>query len=278
MKFGTMNMLSDLSECREKFKRLRELGFDACHLVYKPEVFTDEAAQTVKDSAEEYGIDVCAQFAGFRDTEIAWYDTKYLARTLGIGIPTYRLERMKYLKSTVDFAAKAGIPDVIIHAGYIPNDLSSEAYNDMVIAVDSATKYCESKGVNLLLETGTEAPIMLKALIEDVGRSNLYINFDPANILMYGFGNPVDALTVFGKYVRNMHGKDGNLPTDPRHFGEEKPVGQGMVDFPAVFGKFRELGYNRYCVIEREISGERQIKDILAAKEYLKTLADKEGL
>ena len=89
---------------------------------------------------------------------------------------------------------------------------------------------------------------------------------------MYGFGNPVDALCVFGKYVRNMHGKDGCLPTDPRKLGPEKPVGQGMVDFPAIFKKFREIGYDRYCIIEREISGEQQLRDILSAKEYLSAL------
>ncbi|MBR5308298.1 MAG: sugar phosphate isomerase/epimerase [Clostridia bacterium] len=272
MKFGTMTFISAPSDCDEKFSRLRENGFDACQLVYKPEVYTDEAAKEIKSRAEYYGIDISAQFAGFRDAEIAWYDTRYLARTLGIAVPAYRLERMKYLKSAIEFASKAGIPDVVIHAGYIPNDLLSEGYADMLTAVDSVAKHCEAQGVNLLLETGTECPIILKALIEDVGRSNVYINFDPANILMYGFGNPVDALTVFGKYVRNMHGKDGCLPTNPHRFGEEKAVGQGMVDFPAIFRKFREIGYDRYCIIEREISGEQQLRDILAAKEYLTSL------
>ncbi len=272
MKFGTMTHINAPCECEEKFKKLREHGFEACQLIYKPETFTDEAAKEIKEKAEFYGIDISAQFGGFRDSEIAWYDTRFLARTLGIGVPAYRLERMKYLRSTIEFASKAGIPDVVIHAGYIPNDLLSEDYANILTAVEQTARCCKAHGINLLLETGTEAPIMLKALIEDVGHDNVFINFDPANILMYGFGNPVDALTVFGKYVRNMHGKDGCLPTNPRHFGEEKAVGQGMVDFPAVFRKFREIGYDRYCIIEREISGEQQLKDILTAKEYLEAL------
>ena len=274
MKFGTMCFINTPQDCDEKFSKLAELGFEACHLVYKPEEYCSDAAKAVRESAEKYGIDICAQFAGFRDSEIAWYDTRYLYRTLGIAAPAYRLERMKYLKKAIDFASEAGIQDVIIHAGYIPNDLLSEGYAEMLKAVDSAANHCEPRGVNLLLETGTEVPIILRALIEDLGRKNVFINFDPANILMYGFGNPVDALCVFGKYVRNMHGKDGCLPTDPHHFGEERAVGQGMVDFAAIFRKFREIGYDRYCVIEREISGEQQITDIIAAKEYLKGLAE----
>ena len=272
MKFGTMTFLTTPADCDEKFGTLRKNGFDACQLIYKPEVYTDEAAKIVKEKAEYYGIDISAQFAGFRDAEIAWYDTRYLANTLGIGVPAYRHERMKYLRSAISFASKAGIPDVVIHAGYLPTNLMSQEYADMLVAVEAVAKCCQNNGVNLLLETGTEVPIILKALIQDIGRDNVFINFDPANILMYGFGNPVDALTVFGKYVRNMHGKDGCLPTDPSRFGEEKAVGKGMVDFAGVFAKFREIGYDRYCIIEREISGEEQLRDILSAKVYLEDL------
>lgn len=272
MKFGTMTFISSPSDCDEKFGTLRKNGFDACQLIYKPEIYTDQAAKEIKEKAEYYGIDISAQFAGFRDADIMWYDTKYLPSTLGIGVPAYRQERMAYLRSAIAFASKAGIEDVVIHAGYIPLDMLSREYADMLTAVEAAAKCCCDNGVNLLLETGSETPIMLKALIEDTGRDNIFINFDPANILMYGFGNPVDALYVFGKYVRNMHGKDGCLPTDPRKLGPEKPVGQGMVDFPAIFKKFREIGYDRYCIIEREISGEQQLRDILSAKEYLSAL------
>lgn len=273
MKFGTMNHIQNISECNEKFERLKKLGLQACHLVYKPEEYTKEAATAIKESAKNYGIEICAQFAGFRDSEIMWHDTRYLYRTLGIAVPAYRLERMKYLKKAIEFASLVGARDVIIHAGFIPNDVLSSEYAQMLTAVESAAKHCEEHGVNLLLETGTEAPIVLKNLICDIGRKNLFINFDPANILMYGYGNPVDALEVFGEYVKNMHGKDGCLPTEPHKIGKETPVGCGMVDFPAVFKKLGEIGYDDYCIIEREIGGEKQIADILAAKEYLQSLA-----
>lgn len=272
MKFGTMNHIIDLKDCDEKFKQLHNLGFEACHLIYKPEKFTREAAEIIRRCADKYDIDLCAQFAGFRDSETLWYDLRYAYRTVGVGAPAYRLERIKYVKDTIEFASWAGIEDIIIHAGFIPNDLMSEEYADILTAVESIAGCCKAHNMNLLLETGCEAPIVLRSLIEDLNRDNVFINFDPANILMYGYGNPVDALTVFGKYVRNMHGKDGCLPTDPHHLGEEKAVGEGMVDFPAIFEKFREIGYDRYVVIEREIGGEQQKKDILNAKEYLQSL------
>lgn len=272
MKFGTMNFISNLNDCDEKFKRLKDLGFEACHLVYKPEKFTKDAAEIIRNSADKYGIDLCAQFAGFRDSETLWYDIRYAYKTVGVGAPAYRMERIKYVKETIQFASWAGIEDIIIHAGFIPNDLMSEDYANMLTAVESIANCCKSHNMNLLLETGCESPIVLLSLIKDLNRDNVFINFDPANILMYGYGNPVDALHVFGKYVRNMHGKDGCLPTDPHHLGEETAVGKGMVDFPAIFKKFKEIGYDRYVVIEREIGGDQQVKDILSAKEYLSSL------
>ena len=107
-----------------------------------------------------------------------------------------------------------------------------------------------------------------------MGTGNLGINLDPANLLMYGKGNPVDALGVFGEYVRGVHGKDGEYPTDGRHLGHEKPMGEGLVDYPRFIAKLKSIGYDRTITIEREIKGDQQIADILAAKELLQRLID----
>ncbi|HOL08421.1 MAG TPA: TIM barrel protein, partial [Methanomassiliicoccaceae archaeon] len=90
-----------------------------------------------------------------------------------------------------------------------------------------------------------------------------------ANVILYGKGNPVDALDVFGQYVRGLHLKDGEFPTDGRHLGQEKPMGEGKVDFPAVLGKLKALGYRGHLTIEREISGPQQIEDIRKAMALL---------
>ena len=89
---------------------------------------------------------------------------------------------------------------------------------------------------------------------------------------MYGKANPVDALCVFGDLVRDVHAKDGNYPTDGKHLGKERKIGEGSVDFPKVVEKLKALGYEGTLTIEREISGEQQIKDILESKKYLETL------
>ena len=109
---------------------------------------------------------------------------------------------------------------------------------------------------------------------EAVGTDNLYVNLDTANLILYGKANPVDALDVFGKYVRNLHAKDGCYPTNGHELGAETPIGQGKVDFRAVFTKLHELGYNSYVTIEREIDGPQQLTDILESRTYLQNIID----
>ena len=127
-----------------------------------------------------------------------------------------------------------------------------------------------------LFETGQETPVTLKRAIQDIektlGKGNIGINLDPANLIMYGKANPVDALEVFGEYVRGIHGKDGKYPTDGHHLGDEVPLGQGKVNYPAFIAKLKEIGYEGDITIEREIDGDEQKKDIRMAKDLLDKL------
>jgi len=108
--------------------------------------------------------------------------------------------------------------------------------------------------------------------IEDVGLENLGINLDPANLLMYGKANPMDAVDIYREKVRGVHVKDGRYPTDGRHLGVETPVGEGLVDFPVLVSRLHGYGYDGPWIIEREISGPRQLEDIRQAKAYLETI------
>jgi sugar phosphate isomerase/epimerase len=111
--------------------------------------------------------------------------------------------------------------------------------------------------------------------IKDIGLDNLGINLDPANLLLYGRGNPIDALDIFKGCIRGVHIKDGDYPTESRDFhylGSERKVGEGSVNFPVFLPKLLEQGYKGDLYIEREISGEKQTKDIKDTIIYLKKM------
>ena len=256
MKLGTLVRITNINNCQQEFQKIRELGLESCQLVYKPKVYTREDADTIRKAADSVGIEISAQFCGYYDNDAIW-DLYHGYLTSGLN---------------VEFVSWLGISDMVIHAGFIPNNPFAPEYATMLASIESLAQKCEPLGINILFETGGESPITLLRLIEDLGRDNLYINLDPANILMYGYGNPVDAVYTYGKYIRNIHGKDGLPPTNPRKLGAETPAGKGEVDFPALFRRLKDLGYDRYITIEREISGKEQLKDIILAKEYFEKL------
>ena len=130
-------------------------------------------------------------------------------------------------------------------------------------------EHLAKNGQNLLFETGQETPVTLLRCFETVGATNLGVNLDTANLILYGKANPVDALDVIGRHVRNIHAKDGRYPTNGHELGEETRLVDGKVDFRALFTRLHALGYDSWVTIEREIDGEQQEKDICHARDYL---------
>jgi sugar phosphate isomerase/epimerase len=173
--------------------------------------------------------------------------------------------RVDALLKGAEFASKLGVPDTITHAGFIPENPTDPLYEGTIEALRKVAVRNKELGLHFCFETGQETPITLLRAITDIGTGNLGINLDPANLLMYGKANPVDALDIFGTYVRGVHAKDGEYPTDPAKLGVEKAMGEGRVNFPVLVPKLKSLGYAGALTIEREISGDQQIVDIKRA-------------
>ena len=256
MKLGTMLRVPDIDGAEDVFALLNRMGYPSGQLVYKPEEYTREDANKMLELSEKYGVELNSQFAGFRP-----------------GMPTDSYSKMDYWKRAAEFISWLGLTDMVVHAGDIPTDKKSFQYAYMCEKIRYIAEYIKGFGLNLLFETGIELPVMLLGIIEnDVATGNLYVNLDTANSITSGWGNPVDALAVFGKYVRNVHIKDGLPPTSALKRGPEVAVGEGWVDFPAVIAALKKLNYDRYLTVEREISGEQQQKDLIRTRAYIETL------
>lgn len=248
---------------------MKELGIDTCQLtVWNDSAeLTAEKANEVKTFAKENNITICGVWRGWSGPQ-AW-DFTDGPLTLGIVPAEYRKARLEDLKRGSDFAEMLGVEKVITHMGFIPENPKYPDYEPVVEAIREIAEYCLAKGQKLLFETGQETPVTLLRTIEKVGTGNLAINLDPANLIMYGKANPVDALDVFGKYVAELHGKDGLYPISGDSLGNEVPIGEGKVCFEKLIPKLKSIGFDGVIVIEREISGEQQIADIKKAKEIL---------
>ncbi len=271
MKFGTLVRLDNVADCVTAFEKVKAMGLESCQLVYKPEIYTLDDAKIIKEAAEKCGIEISAFFAGFKDDYTSW-ELKYDFRNAGLNSVVFGAERLKYLISALPFLRELGVTDMITHAGFVPNDPFAPEYVEMVCKIKLLADRAKKFGVNVLFETGGESPITLLRLIEEVNTGNLFINLDTGNLILYGYGNPCEAVMTFGKYVRNVHAKDALPPTNPYKIGEEKALGEGVVDFKRVFTLLKECRYDRFITIEREIEGEEQKRDIERGFDYLKEI------
>jgi len=258
MEIGVLNTLMDDGDC---FRKVRDFGARVCQLVsWDHGQATMEMADSVIRHSRDAGVRISAVWAGLPPPQV--WDFKEGPLTLGIVPHAYRAERLEVLRRWADFASRIGAPAIITHCGFIPENLTDPEYPGVVEAIRDIAAYCDRLGIGFWLETGQETPVVLLRTIERVGLANVGINLDPANLIMYGKGNPVDALDVIGAYVRNVHVKDGLYPTNGDSLGHEVQVGQGKVNFPVFLRRLREVGYAGELIIEREIWGEEQARDI----------------
>ena len=248
--------------------KVRDLGFPTCQVAV--EEFSPAIESSLRNAMQKYGIEVTALDSLGPGPHV--WDFYQGPLTIGLVPRQYRRQRIDHFKRASDFAKKLGIPAFHTHNGFIPENPNDPVYKETVEAIREVASYCRSNGQMVLYETGQESPTTLLRTIQDVGVENQFVNLDTANLILYGNGNPVDALDVVGKLVRGVHAKDGLFPTDPKELGKEVPIGQGKVDFPKVIQRLKELGYTGAITIEREISGPKQVEDIKRSKAYLEKL------
>jgi L-ribulose-5-phosphate 3-epimerase len=249
--------------------RVKELGFTTCFLSLDDYIgkFNSDLAKKLKGLLDKYGVTpTAAEVVG--PGKLTW-DFIDGPSTIGIVPRATRAERMDALKQTSDFAKMLSIPNIQTHCGFIPENPSDPLYKEAVIAIRELAEHCSGNGQSFLMETGQETPVTVLRTIKDVGKPNLGVGLDTANLILYGKANPVDAVDILGPHIRSVHAKDGKWPTNPDKLGEEVIIGSGVVDFKQVLTKLHRVGYKGAISIERETSGPKQIEDVKQEKIYL---------
>lgn len=199
--------------------------------------------------------------------------------SVGFTTPKYRAERSARTKEVAGFAHALGIGSVSCHIGFIPEDASAPLYEDLVELTREFCDACAGFGQNFVLETGQESASVLLRFIADVGRPNLKVNFDPANMILYGSGDPIHALSMLSEHVLSVHCKDGRSPAQAGTLGSECALGDGEVDFPAFLKQLKSMGYKGALTIEREEPKlEQKNADVRTAIERLKNWKAEAGL
>lgn len=258
----------------------KELGVTTAHL-HTPhaESRTPERIAEFRETLDELGIRVTCVFAGFDGESYA--DIPTVKRTVGLVPRETRDERMAELFDIAKFAHEMGVDTVGLHLGFVPHDSSDPDYAELIGCTRQICDACASNNQFVHLETGQEPADVLEQFLTTVARANLYINFDPANMILYGCGEPLPAVEQLGKWVRSIHCKDAKWSDRPGEtWGQEVPLGEGDVNFSKYLAVLKKIGYTGPLTIEREIPQEpqRQKTEISGAIQLLNSLKAEYGL
>jgi len=242
---------------RETIREVKSLGVKCGQLGVPGNLPLQGAAQSWKAALDAEGFTLVTVFAAYDGEDYA--DIPTVQRTVGFIPPATRAVREMRTLELSGFARELGVGSIACHIGFVPEDTSDADY----IAVrEMVRRVCDRAAANdqtFALETGQEPAHVLLSFLHDVDRRNLKINFDPANMILYGTGDPIEALGVLGSHVVSVHCKDGDWPPAvPGALGTEQPLGQGSVGMERFIAKLKEIGYGGTLNIEREVPDHQQ--------------------
>ena len=233
-------------------RQLDALGIHAGQLGVPPGLHCDAALDEWALALTEWQVAVTSTVCSYSGEDYS--DLETIHRTVGFTNETLRAGRIARTKEVSRFAASFGIRALSCHIGFIPGDRMDALYHQLRDLTRTICDACGERDQDFVLETGQESAEVLLGLIADVDRKNLKVNFDPANMIMYGSGDPLAALEILSSHVLSVHCKDAISPLAGTVglLGEECALGDGEVDFPAFLKQLKKMNYEGLLSIERE--------------------------
>ncbi len=251
------------------FNQVRSAGIPRIQLALDPLRLDPDGWDCFLERCKDNEIEIVS---GMFVTEGEDYSSLESIRRTGGIVPDATWEtNLKNIRSNAEIAAAFGLNLVTFHAGFMPHDPGDPDFEVLIGRVREVADIFAAKGIEIALETGQEDAETLSLFLKELARADVGVNFDPANMLLYDKGDPINALRVLSPWLKQCHIKDAKKTLQTGTWGEEVPVGAGEVDWPSFFSTLREVDFTGYCAIERE-AGEERLKDIRTAWEFVAPL------
>jgi sugar phosphate isomerase/epimerase len=248
---------------------LREIGIPRVQLALDPLRETPETWGKTGELFRAEGIGIVSGMFGTIGEDYSSLDT--IKETGGVVPDEHWDANWANIQSVADIAARLGLKLVTFHAGFLPHEESDPGFAKLLGRITQIADAFDAHGIELGFETGQETADTLRIFLEKLNRPSVGVNFDPANMLLYDKGDPIDALETLAPFLKQCHIKDATKTREPGTWGAEVTVGTGEVDWPTFFATLTKLGYDGDCCIEREADDQR-VADIRTAREFVTQL------
>jgi sugar phosphate isomerase/epimerase len=269
------NLLNRLAVCswslqpadpRDLIQKLAAAGLARVQLALDPLRETPGIWGEAPAALRAAGVEIISGMFGCLGEDYSTLES--IKRTGGIAPDVTWEQNRRNIQATAPLAARLGLKLVTFHAGFLPHDESDPQFGRMLSCLGEVADIFRGAGLTLGLETGQETAAVLVRLLEKLSRPNVGVNFDPANMILYDKGNPIEALRLLGPWIRQVHIKDARRTRVPGAWGEEVAVGAGEVDWKSFFATCRQQKFAGEFVIERE-AGNQRVADIRTARQIV---------
>ena len=223
------------------------------------------ALETFKPAIKENNWHISAMMLAFPQEDYSSLDS--IKATGGIVPDECWEQNLALALNAIELTASQGVPYLTTHAGFMDHN-DPDAYHHFCSRIRERADAARDKNIALLLETGQESASDLRKFLEELKHPALGVNFDPANMILYGKGNPIEAIKILSPWIKHVHIKDATASPILGEWGQEVPWGEGDVDTKAFWKTLKEIDYSGATIIERE-AGEQREADILSAAKTL---------
>ena len=248
----------------EVAQTLKDMAIDHIHLAVGDALNGDQSEFI--SNVKQQSWTISSTMIGFPQEDYSTLDT---IKVTGGVVPddTWQSSLELFTKAAV-ITKDLGVKYLSAHAGFIDHT-DAEKYKVMCDRIKTMGDVAADNGIVLLMETGQETADDLAGFMKDIAHPSIGINFDPANMILYAKGDPIEALKILAPWVKHIHIKDANKTETPGQWGSEVPWGDGQVGSDKFLDTLKEIGYEGTLAIERE-AGDTRVEDIALAAKRLK--------
>ncbi|MDB5350052.1 MAG: sugar phosphate isomerase/epimerase [Planctomycetota bacterium] len=270
LSLGVCSWSLQVTSVRELKRLLEGLGVRATQIACgDPNHASWEEGDALPEAALASGLVMTGAMLGFPGED--YTSPQSIKATGGFGDPSLRPERLDRLAWALERTTALGLTDLMLHAGFLPEPGSPDR-RPFLDTLTRAGRMAADQGITLAFETGQESADLLRLTLDDLAASNLKVNFDPANMLLYDMGDPIRAVDILGPDIRSVHVKDAKRPLVPGTWGQEVPLGEGEVNIPEFVDVLKRVGYVGPLVVEREVGDQpSRVRDIASGLALLQS-------
>jgi len=264
-KLGVCSWSLQPKTANELVARVSACGLSAIQIALDPlrsgeQGWEEEASRAAFDAA---GLQLLSGMMGTVGEDYSTLDS--IKQTGGVRIDAHWEANLAAAHENAALAARLGLSLVTLHAGFLPHDADDPERGVLIERLRAIVDAFTEHEVRVGFETGQETAQTLLGVLEELDRpQSIGVNFDPANMILYGMGDPVEALSDLLPHVLQVHIKDATPTSVPGEWGAEVPAGEGAVDWAKFFAVLGGAKHDLDLVIERE-AGEARVEDVRKA-------------